>query len=235
MDEKSLKDKFSKENLYVLGIDPGLAKSCGWAVLKIKMPPNDSNDPSDSSCSCNCQVLCNYQVLDCGVINLNKTDREKAALELSKLAKTYKVSEIMIEDFHYWRSLAKSLIKKTAGGHKRKSSYYTVARMQNLIGFLCGFFCAKNFNVTIVSPIRWRTRITQNELEKIELPCNFPKTIRPHILSAIGIALGELYAKIEKINKTKTKKRKKTKTKKKKKKKKQNKKNKMKRDDLEKS
>lgn len=159
----------------VLSVDPGISLS-GWAIFNINL----------ISTIC---VLTDYGFL--------KTQRTRVtASQIYTLVKNYNIVEVLIEDFHFWHKLT----KKTAGGHERKANYCTVIKMQKFISFLHGFLSARYVPVTIVPPRRWRQRVKEQELEEIRSSFGFNKIKDKHILSAIGMFIGEMRAQGQEVN-----------------------------------
>ncbi len=166
----------------LLGIDPGLSKTCGWAVGEKR---------GDGL------ILLDYAVEVPSRIGLRVL-----ASKLSSIAERYGVDHVLIEDFFF---LGKR--KQNQNGHapeedkKDLASRYVVERMQRLIGYLEGFFSARYVPVRVVHPAVWKNRIRR--AKGVESPDEFllklypeleglPKAKRKHVLSAVGLIMAEM-------------------------------------------
>lgn len=157
--------------MVIMGIDPGLRKSCGWVVLEV---PLGRPVPR----------LLAYGVED------QRCGQRVLASFLRSVAKKYSVTSILIEDFQFLKNNA-----------PEKASQFVVGRMKFFIGYLAGFFSACYFPVKIVAPNWWHSRIanligsceSSNEVFLEIWPSlkELPKSYRVHVFSALGIALAE--------------------------------------------
>ncbi len=153
-----------------LGIDPGLRRSLGFVIAEIPLEHPEI-----------------VRILEAAIINLESLPLRVAASKLLSASKTYRVSEVLIEDFMFFRDKDK---KEGKGKHRGKATWFVVARMQRMIGYLCGFFSSSGIPVDVVAPRRWKARVKEKELNRIVQENGIPEN--PHILSALGVILGEL-------------------------------------------
>ena len=150
-----------------LGIDPGLRKTLGYAVVEVPLQGTNGID-----------------VLDCGLVDLRRLPLRVAASILRDKAKKYGVTEAVIEDFFFFG-------KKS---QKERAPWVVVARMQNLIGYLCGFLSGNGIPVDVVSPRRWKMHVEERQLQEI-LTRKGLNGVSLHVVSAVGVVLGEIEAR----------------------------------------
>ena len=158
--------------MFYLGVDPGLRKNLGFAVLEIPLSEK--------------RIV---QLVEGGVLDLGRISIRVAASKLLSLCKRYGVSEAIIEDFLFFSDLGEGKRE----GHRGKASWFVVARMQRNIGFLSGFLSSAGVPVDVVSPSRWKKHVLLSEVES--LLARNGRSANPHLVSAVGIVLGELAAR----------------------------------------
>ncbi|MBX6424159.1 hypothetical protein [Thermosulfurimonas sp. F29] len=206
--------KRQANEMVILAIDPGLRKSCGWAVLSYPSNVFQGDPP----------VLWarKTKLLACGVEDSGKLPRYVLASFFLRTARAHGVTEVLIEDFFFWTEKEESEIEKKTKGRKKggktgKGSILVVSRMKEFIGYLHGFFNAHLIPTTVVHPVRWKSILAKALKELPADLCSFPdderrlaKKIeenllmlfpeaagyspskRIHIFSAIGLGLSRI-------------------------------------------
>lgn len=118
----------------------------------------------------------------------------KVILESIKLVEESKEKvKIVVEDFLFFGKNGKKLSCFSG----KTASWFTVAKIQNAIGYLVGFFTANDYDVKVVKPKTWKSisdpfykKIGIEVIQKVFLSSI---QLRPsegdHILSATGISL----------------------------------------------
>ncbi len=100
-------------------------------------------------------------------------------------------SLVTIEDFLFF-----NLSKEKANNYNiRIASWYTVAKMQNFIGYLSGYLRAKGLKIKLVKPRSWKSIVNpyhEKLATKFEQIAKVNKNKRSHLISALGIALSSI-------------------------------------------
>ncbi|MCS7232114.1 MAG: hypothetical protein RMJ67_08255 [Elusimicrobiota bacterium] len=86
---------------------------------------------------------------------------------------------------------------RSKNGSIPRASWYIVAKVQNLVGYLYGFMEARGFEVKLIKPRSWKAVVDPfhitiaNKVMEAEDLVKFKKGI-DHIYSACGIALSQV-------------------------------------------
>ena len=183
-----------KENMRILGIDPGLRKqTVGFAVLEAPcgLTAEKAEHVTDFF-----EYLCLGRVITGGVLSGPGTKKDplgsarQVAETLWKIANRYRVDYVCIEDFLY------------RGESPKRAPASVASKMRLFVGFLHGFFTARGFRVHLILPRTWKARIRRISKETPEewLATRFPEVpsvletpvangqLR-HVFSAVGVAL----------------------------------------------
>lgn len=208
----------------LVGIDTGIRYSLGIVLFEVKFTNKfffeiEKNKrirklllKNKVSTKENREMFCflcenNYfkiNYLHTGVYNATLDIRYRTIDEICKVIERYKNMgyevRVVLEDFLFFSNV---LNKKS-----RVASYYTVAKMQNLIGFCQGYLCSRGYNVFVIKPRVWKAITSAyldyfvrelSEGEKAERYLKL-KTKRSHIISALGIALSGVPIVIREIS-----------------------------------
>lgn len=98
---------------------------------------------------------------------------------------------VVIEDFMYWGR----------SDLRRKASWFIVARMQNLIGYLSGFLEGRGIEVKVVAPRTWKAVVEPWYVDigkwvLGELKLGRSQKRIEHVYSAFGIGLSEVVKRL---------------------------------------
>lgn len=201
------------KEIYVIGIDTGLRNSLGCVGLNVDL----NVDFLESFCPKKRKKTLNVKdkravifslsrlskeelrkVLRCDYVNVFslKSAREKTRFEaasfVSELCSEYFMKGkvvVVLEDFVFFG--------RSKNGSAPRASWYVVAKVQNLVGYLYGFMEARGFEVRVVKPRSWKVIVDPfhvtiaNKLVEARDLMKFKKGVE-HVYSAFGVALSQV-------------------------------------------
>ena len=161
--------------LKYLGIDPGLRKSLGFAIVEVPIRTDLASVDS-------------IRIIEAALIDLRRIPLRVAASKLLNTSRKHRVSEALIEDFFFFGDPD----QENGNGKRDRATWFVVARMQRTIGYLAGFLSSGGIPVDVVAPKRWKTNVEKKELDEL-MKRNGLKS--GHVVSATALVLGELRAR----------------------------------------
>ncbi len=210
-----------KHEICVVGLDTGTRKSLGYVILDFIVSDNIKeyfknfkksylkNPEKRSKCFKDLfftdRKFLSYSVISYGVLDFSPEKRKESVesilAHVRSIEDSFKNNSFNsvslkvifgIEDFLFF-----NLDKKYKRRYNVKpASWFTVARMQNVIGFIEGSLFSYGYQVKLVKPKVWKSLVPYCNLLAASLNLDlkkFNRSERSHIFSAIGIAFYTMF------------------------------------------